>query len=190
MLYCLWSLRLFTTQMFTENEPTFSSFLFHFFWGWGRNYCFLIKYPLWWWVWLFQANVDDTSQNRCWFRVEQIETGNSSVAKISNSSGVKLPMWKIALTVMMLFYLLLRLKLSFTSNASTDASFPSNACLCCTACVVVAGVPCCACARTERTQDELDQRTFSLKSIHKLLPVQELLSVVYTCTTYAEANCK
>lgn len=112
------------------------SFSFFWGWGWGRNYCFLIKSPLWWWVWLFQANVDDKSQNRCWFRVEQIETGNSSVAKISNGSGVKLPMWKIALTVMMLFYLLLRLKLSFTSNASTDASFPSTCSpvLCCVCC--------------------------------------------------------
>lgn len=28
MLYCLWSLQLFTTQMFTENEPAFFFFSF------------------------------------------------------------------------------------------------------------------------------------------------------------------
>lgn len=183
MLYCLWSLQLFTDPMFTENEPTFF-FL--------RNYCFLIKPPpRRWYVWLFQANiVYDTSQNGCWFRVEQTETGNSSVAKINNSSGVKLLMWKIALTVT-LFYLLLSLKLSFTSNASTDALFPRTCqpvlyCLCLWSLMFRAVHV----GTYWKNALQTGPKNFFCKNLHRLFIMQELSSVFYTSKTYAEANCK
>ena len=169
--------------MFTENEATFFSFSFlFFFWGGGKrrgSYCFLIKCRPQWYVWPFQVNiVYDTSQNWCWLRAEQTETGNSSVAKISNSSGVQLPMWKIALTVMMLFYLLQRLKLSFTSNASTDALFPSTCqpvlcCLCWWLLMPCAVHVCMYWKSTLRT----GPRNLFLKNVHRLLIMQELFSV-------------
>lgn len=131
-----------------------------------RNYCILIKSPPPQWdVWLFQANaVCDTSQNWCWFRGEQIETGNSSVAKISNSSGVKLLMRKIALTVMMLFCLFLRLQVSFTSSAPMAAVFPSTTCPVLCSLFVAADVQCCACANVLKEPYKLHQRTSEIKT--------------------------
>lgn len=131
-----------------------------------RNYCILIKSPPPQWdVWLFQANaVCDTSQNWCWFRGEQIETGNSSVAKRSNSSDVKLLMRKIALTVMMLFCLFLRLQVSFTSSAPMAAVFPSTTCPVLCSLFVAAGVQCCACANVLKEPHKLHQRTSEIKT--------------------------
>lgn len=150
------------------NQPVYVNFL--------RNYySFLIKPPPPWWdIWLFQTNcVYDTSEDCCWFRAEQIETGIQKYRyKNKQSSGVKLPMWKIALRVTMLFSLLLRLELLFTSNVSAAACFPGTACVCGRRCSVL-----CVYERTGRKALQTGPGNFCGK-IYRLFIIHELFAVV------------